>query len=110
MEKIDLNEVRKFYRILSGKEKPESRLDKKLREVEERMLIADLQKDIDDLKAMITESETKDKQPLNIRIMGFMEGIEEKKAHDKEIARIVECLKLNNDRMRKECLRNCKIK
>ena len=33
MSTIDLNEVKKFYRVLSGKEKPESRYAKKLRDI-----------------------------------------------------------------------------
>lgn len=50
----------------------------------------------------------KNQQPLHIRMQAFVKNIGEREAHDKEIKRIVECLKLNSDRMRKECL--CKIK
>jgi len=50
------------------------------------------------------------KLPLNKKIEIFNKGIEQEKKDKAEVARIVECLKLNDSRRRKECLNNCKTK
>jgi len=51
-----------------------------------------------------------DDKPLVNRVMDLKRSINEQEKHDREIQRILDCLKKNDPKSRKECLTNCKTK
>ena len=53
MEKVDLGKVKKLNRILSGKEKPESRHGKKLQKAQIQLTAKDILKDAKEARRLL---------------------------------------------------------